>query len=56
MVCIIKLIIYLMLIVKSCGNELNADFYVEETDIMVTPSPKPKKSKTSEYMCILYVS
>ena len=41
---------------SNAGNELNEDFYVEETDIMVTPSPKPKKSKTSEYMCILYVS
>ena len=41
-------------IMSNTGNELNEDFYVEETDIMVTPSPKPKKSKTSEYMCILY--
>ena len=41
-------------IMSNAGNELNDDFYVEETDIMVTPSPKPKKRKTSEYMCILY--
>ena len=39
---------------SNAGNELNEDFYVEETDIMVTPSRKPKKRKTSEYMCILY--
>ena len=30
---------------SNTGNELNDDFYVEETDIMVTPSPKPKKEK-----------
>ena len=30
---------------SNAGNELNEDFYVEETDIMVIPSPKPKKEK-----------
>ena len=40
---------------SNAGNELNDEFYVKETDIMVTPSPKPKKRKISEYMCILYV-
>ena len=39
---------------SNTGNELNEDFYVEETDIMVTLSPKPKKRKTSEYICILH--
>ena len=35
-------------------NELNDDFYVEETDIMVTPSPKPKKEKQVS-ICVYYV-
>ena len=39
-------------IMSNAGNELNDEFYVKETDIMVTPLPKPKKRKTSEYMCI----
>ena len=30
---------------SNSGNELNDDFYVEDTDIMVTPSPKAKKRK-----------
>ena len=30
---------------SNTGNEFDEDFYVEETDIMVTPSPKPKKEQ-----------
>ena len=40
---------------SNTGNEFNDDFYVEETDIIVTPSPKPKKRKTSKYVYIVYV-
>ena len=39
---------------SNTGNELNADFYVEETDIMVTPSPKPKKAKQVS-ICVYYM-
>ena len=39
---------------SNTGNELNEDFYVEETDIMVTPSPKPKKAKQVS-ICVYYI-
>ena len=39
---------------SNTGNELNADFYAEETDIMVTPSPKPKKPKQVS-ICVYYM-
>ena len=39
---------------SNAGNELNDDFYVEETDIMVTPSPKPKKEKQVS-ICVYYM-
>ena len=32
---------------SNAGNELDDDLYIEEKYIMVTPSPKPKKRKTS---------
>ena len=38
-------------IMSNVDNELNDDLYFEETDIIVTPSPKPKKEKQVS-MCI----
>ena len=41
-------------IMSNTGNELNEDLCVEETDIMVTPSPKPKKAKQVS-ICVYYM-
>ena len=40
---------------SNAASELNDDFNDEETQIMVTPSPKPKNRITSEFMVKLYV-
>ena len=39
---------------SNAGNKLDGDFYVEDTNMMVTPSPKHKNkiSKTIYYMFI----
>ena len=42
-------------IMPNTDKELNDDFYVEDTDIMVTPSPKQIENLINIFICYMFI-